>query len=111
MSLFPSRYFECFQVIFKRVSFFNLVPFNDCRYDFSMRPAKNEETNRRLNKHVWPECEFTAAQWLKDKPNTPFQALPLLEGVPGVKGPICQSRAITRHCARIAGIDGETGKG
>ena len=76
-----------------------------------MRPAKNEETNRRLNKHVWPECEFTAAEWLRDKPNTPFQALPLLEGVPGVKGPICQSRAITRHCARIAGIDGETGKG
>ena len=76
-----------------------------------MRPAKNEETNRRLNKHVWPECEFTAAQWLKDKPNTPFQALPLLEGVPDVKGPICQSRAITRHCARIAGIDGETGRG
>ena len=35
----------------------------------------------------------------------------LLEGVPGVKGPICQSRAITRHCARIAGIDGETGRG
>ena len=28
--------------------------------------------------------------------------------MPGIKGPICQSRAIVRHCARLAGIEGDT---
>ena len=44
----------------------------------------------------------------ENKESTPFGAMPLLEGVPGIQAPICQSRAIIRHCARLAGIEGET---
>ena len=88
------------------LSRFCLVPFNDVRYDFSMRPAKNPETNRRLGQYEHPEATYTAAEWLGRKKNYPFQALPVLENVPGISAPICQSRAITRYCARLANMTG-----
>jgi hypothetical protein len=48
-----------------------------------MRPAKNPETNRRLNMYEHPKSDFLASDWLKNKKSYPFQALPVLENVPG----------------------------
>jgi len=82
------------------------VPFKDERYDFTMRPAKNPETNRRLGMYEHPVATYKASDWLKRKASYPFQALPVLENVPGIDAPICQSRAITRYCAKLAGMGG-----
>ena len=30
------------------------IPFNDCRYDFTMRPPKNPETAKRLSQFLMP---------------------------------------------------------
>ena len=71
-----------------------------------MRPAKNPETIRRLEQYVNPPAKYTAAEWLKRKPTYPFQALPVLENVPGISAPICQCRAINRYCAKLANMAG-----
>ena len=83
------------------------IPFNDVRYDFCQRPARNELTNDRLNQYITPSCDYTAKEWLEWQDSTPFRALPLLY-IDGIEAPICQSRAIIRHCARLAGIEGDT---
>jgi len=83
------------------------IPFEDVRVDFCARPAYNEETQRRLERYSTPECTYTAAEWLEMKDSLPLAALPLLE-IDGIDTPVCQSRAINRHCARLAGVEGET---
>ena len=70
----------------------------------SARPAKHPETQKRLESYDTPSCDFTAGEWLKIQDSMPFRALPVLE-IDGIEAPICQSRAINRHCARLAGIE------
>ena len=72
-----------------------------------MRPAKNPETNRRLGQYEYPEATFLASEWLKNKKGYPMQALPVLENVPGVSGPINQTRAIQQYCAKLANLHGK----
>merc|ERR1712106_815900 len=76
------------------------IPFEDVRVDFCARPAYNEETQRRLER-------YSTAEWLEMKDSLPLAALPLLE-IDGIDTPVCQSRAINSHCARLAGVEGET---
>ena len=78
------------------MGFFNTVQ--------SARPAKHPETQKRLESYDTPECDFTAGEWLKIQDSMPFRALPVIE-IEGIEAPICQSRAINRHCARLAGIE------
>ena len=83
------------------------IPFEDVRVDFCARPAFNKETQRRLERYETPSCTYTAKEWLEMKDTLPLAALPLLE-IDGLDQPICQSRAINRHCARLAGVEGDT---
>jgi len=83
------------------------VPFNNVKYDFTKRPPNHPKIAEKVAEYKESPADFTGRQWLENKSNYPFGALPVLENVPEIDGaPFPQSRAIVRYCARIAKLEG-----